>query len=280
MKIRALENSLNDCGEMPVWHQKEQVLYWIDVLKPKLFSYHLTSDSYYEYTLPDCIYFMEIAPDGYLYAILGNDLVQLHINDHKLQIKKIIENLCDDSRVRFNDGKFDAKGRLFSGTMDFEQKNPIGKLYCISPSGKIEVVDEGFIVSNGTDFNHDFTSMYFTDSRQSTIYQYDYNLENGSISNKRPLVIYDHGDGVPDGMAVDRNGDLWVAVWSGWRIDHFSSDGQLIESIKTTARNMTCPVFAGDNQQLLFATSATFDLEAINDMGKDAGKTLLINLKD
>lgn len=282
---------------MPVWAPKENKVYWIDAIKPTLFTYDLANKQIAEYILANCFSFIDLAPNGKLCGILANDLVEFNVVDDQIVTTLIHQNLCRDPRVQFNDGKFDAKGRLWSGTgdaqqiepigeshqidpdatFDTQQMEPIGKLYRIDPDGTVTVMDEGITAANGTDFNADFSKLYFTDSMAGNIYVYDFDLAKGTIFNKQVLIHYPEGTGIPDGITLADNGDIIVAVWAGWRVDRFSAEGQLLNSIKMPARNITCPTYAGHNKEILFVCSASFDLENKSDLGESAGLSMLVD---
>jgi sugar lactone lactonase YvrE len=281
MIITTVGNPKNCVGENPVWSPREGMLYWIDVLEPKLYRYHLETKKLFQYDTDKPFGNLDLHPNGHIYGVLGNDLVQVNIDPgNELVIKIVVPNLTSDENIRFNDGKFDAKGRFWAGTMDLDQKAPRGKLHRITLSGDIRVVETGITVSNGTDFSPNDDTLYFTDSTRHTIYAYDFDLEAGSLSNRRDLITYQPTEGLPDGIAVSPNGDIWVAVWTGWRLDRYSSQGALIESIKLPARNITCPAFGGKDNTLLFTTTATYDLEGEKQMGENAGEVLIINLNN
>ena len=104
----------------------------------------------------------------------------------------------------------------------------------------------------------DNKTMYFTDSPADTIYAFDFDAETGNISRQRSF--YKHNGGAhPDGLAIDENGDLWVALWNGSAVLHIDSKGQVVEEFKLPVRNVTCPCFGGREGKDLFVTTAKSD---------------------
>ncbi|WP_236020606.1 SMP-30/gluconolactonase/LRE family protein [Devosia sediminis] len=128
---------------------------------------------------------------------------------------------------RFNDAKCDRRGRFWAGSMALDASAPSGSLYCIEPDGTYRRVDTGFTVSNGMDWSPDDKSMYFADSAQGCVFVYDFDLERATVSNRRPLITIPAVEGKPDGLTVDAEGVIWVAVWDGWSVRRYAPDGRL-----------------------------------------------------
>ena len=105
-----------------------------------------------------------------------------------------------------------------------------------------------------------FRRMYFTDSVRRTIYVYDFDLFPGTISNRRPFIMLDANDGTPDGLTVDEEGCLWVAVWDAWRVSRYSPDGRELLRIRMPVPRPTSCCFGGANLDTLYVTSASIRL--------------------
>jgi sugar lactone lactonase YvrE len=118
-------------------------------------------------------------------------------------------------------------------------------------------MDDGLGVPNGMGWSPDNTTMYLVDTALRTIYAYDFHEESGDLSGRRVLVrIRDDAPGAPDGLAVDANGDLWVAMFDGWRISRFSPAGALIDEIVLPVPRPTSCAFGWPENKTLFVTSA------------------------
>ena len=137
----------------------------------------------------------------------------------------------DPAQERFNDGKCDPQGRFWVGTIYEPRDPPLAALYCWD-RGQLSRRADGITVSNGLGWSPDNRRMYFTDSVRRTIYVYDFDLFPGTISNRRPFIILDASDGTPDGLTVDAEGCLWVAVWDAWHVARFSPRGQELQRIR------------------------------------------------
>ena len=119
---------------------------------------------------------------------------------------------------RFNDGKCDPAGRLWAGTMAIDESHGAGALYCLHPDLTVHRMVPNVSVSNGLAWSLDQKTMYFVDSPTRRIVGFDYELESGSIDNARTIFDVPEGAGFPDGMTIDAEGHLWVALWNGGRV--------------------------------------------------------------
>jgi len=157
--------------------------------------------------------------------------------------------------MRLNDGIIDPSGRYWAGTMNdpkVHASSPEGVLFRLDPDLTLHRIIEGVTIPNGMGFSVDGKTMYFTDSPTSSISKFQYNKETGNISHRE--VFYEvEGKGVPDGLAMDETGCLWIAVCGGGKVLKVSPEGRLVGVIEMPTRMITCPAFAG---QELFVTSA------------------------
>jgi sugar lactone lactonase YvrE len=163
---------------------------------------------------------------------------------------------------RFNDGKCDPAGRLWGGTMRLDASAPAGSLYRIDASSTATVMDGGFTVSNGLDWSPDGRRLYFADSAAGHVYAYDFDARHGGVSNRRILVALPAQDGRPDGLAVDSEGTIWVAIWDGWSVRRYAPDGTLLETVRLPVPRPTSVCFGGPDLKTLFVTTARVRLPA------------------
>lgn len=174
-----------------------------------------------------------------------------------------IKPICDltnelDSSQRCNDAKVDKMGRLwFSSMVDDGIHAPEGKLYCYT-NRQLVCMDSDLKLGNGICWNKKNTKMYLVDSIAHAIYVYDYDLDTGNISNRRVLCnIY---DGTPDGMLIDKDENLWVAIWGGARIDVRScKTGLLKKSYDVPTLNVTSLAYNKDDNNIIITTAKSHD---------------------
>lgn len=159
----------------------------------------------------------------------------------------------DASLVRLNDMACDSAGRAVVGSMDWEERRPLGSLHIVSPTSAVVVAD-GLTVSNGIGWSPDGRWMYHTDSPRRTIDRYRYDVDagvallDGSFPVERP--------GVCDGLAVDTEGCIWAANWGGWSVRRYTPDGRLDRTIDVPASQVTSCAFGGPDLTTLYVTTA------------------------
>jgi D-xylonolactonase len=159
---------------------------------------------------------------------------------------------------RFNDGHVDAVGRLWCGSMDNGEETASGALYRYD--GAASKVDSGYVITNGPAISVDGRTLYHTDTLAKHIYAFDL-AADGTLHGKR-LFVQLAGGGHPDGMAVDRDGCLWVAVFGGWRIDRYAANGEKIGEVRFPCANITKLAFGGADLRTVYVTTARKGLSA------------------
>ena len=156
--------------------------------------------------------------------------------------------------LRANDGVCDDRGRLWIGTMALDERDGDAALYRFD--GKLVRILDGVGMSNGIGWSPDRTRMYYVDSLTRRVDVFDY---DGEIANRRPFVAIDRDDGVPDGLAVDDEGGVWVALWGGSCVRRYDPDGALDGQLAIPAENVTACCFGGADGRSLFVTTGAPD---------------------
>ena len=169
---------------------------------------------------------------------------------------------ADRSSNRMNDAKCDPAGRLWAGTMAFEAEPGAGALYRIETDHSWEQVIDGVTISNGLGWSPDGSTMYYIDSPTKGVDLLDYDLATGAATGRRRVISCDDVDGVPDGMAVDAEGHLWVAFFGGGVVRRYDPDGGLVTEITLPAAQITSCAFGGEELDELYITSAARGLSA------------------
>jgi D-xylonolactonase len=160
---------------------------------------------------------------------------------------------------RFNDGKIGPDGRYWAGTMHDPETQATGTFYAFGCGGEIVALDHGYRVPNGPAFSPDGRTVYHSDSALQTVYAFDLDAD-GTLANKRVLVGFGAGEGYPDGMTTDADGNLWIAMWDGWRIEKVSPDGARLGAVAMPTARVTSCAFRGADESVLYATSAKIGL--------------------
>lgn len=162
---------------------------------------------------------------------------------------------ADPVRVRFNDAKCDPQGRVWAGTLTTDFRPGGATLYRIDADGTVTAMLNGVTLANGFDWSPDGSTFYFIDSLRFAVDAFDFDPHNGVIANPRTLVMIDPVDGGPNGMTVDREGCLWVALTGGGEVRRFAPDGSLLARVKIAVPAATSCAFGGDGCDELFITS-------------------------
>ena len=161
---------------------------------------------------------------------------------------------------RFNDGKVDRAGRFWAGSMDDRCENPSGSLYRLDPDHSVHRMASGFIFPNGMGWSPDDRLMYFTDSMLRTLWTYEFDLRTGALGERREFAHLSDDDGVFDGLTVDSEGYVWVAVWNGWRVIRYAPDGSIDREVRFPVQRPSSCMFGGHDLRTLYVTSACVEL--------------------
>lgn len=159
--------------------------------------------------------------------------------------------------TRMNDAACDPKGRFWAGTT--AERAGAAALYRFDLDGRTELVLDGLSTSNGLDWSPDTRTMYLADSGPRVVHAFDFDVDRGTISNGRVLISLPEHGGTPDGLTIDADGDLWVAIWGAGRIHRYSADGALRQELIVPAAQTTSCAFAGPGLHRLYVTTATED---------------------
>ncbi|HBY07038.1 MAG TPA: gluconolactonase [Chloroflexi bacterium] len=259
MNVQIAYLSNDQLGEGPVWVPEEQALYWIDIQRPALQRWHPQSAEYRFWQLPSEIGSFALRKQGGAVLALRTGFAYLDLET--AAITPLADPEADLPFTRFNDGKCDRRGRFWAGTMDEEIPNTRGALYRLDPGGAYLTMQEGIGISNGLGWSPDNRTMYYTDSIKHQIYAYDFDLESGTIRNRRVFAETPEAY-VPDGLAVDAEGYIWSAKWDGWKVVRYAPDGSVDLEVPLPVQRPTSCAFGGPDLKHLYITSARVDLSA------------------
>ncbi len=250
-------------GECPLWDVRRQRLFWIDSLGKAIWSARSDGGDAHSWTVPDVIGSIGLCEDDRLIAGFCSGFGLIHLGDGVGEVEWIGDPDPDQADTRLNDGKVDRQGRFWCGTMNTNFAAPNAALYRLDSDLSWQRIDDGFTVSNGIAFSPDGERMYFSDSRVDRSYQYDLDSTSGAVSARRAFVDTTAFAGRIDGATVDAEGRYWGALYQGGAVGCFSPEGTLLRRI---ALPVSCPTmcsFGGPQLDILFVTSATFQMSAV-----------------
>jgi sugar lactone lactonase YvrE len=156
---------------------------------------------------------------------------------------------------RFNDGKADPAGRLWFGSMSLARTHGEAAFYRLDVAG-LSTIDDAVTISNGLDWDVERQRMYYIDSPDQRIDVFSYDVVSGEIENRRRFATIDPADGLPDGLTVDVDGGVWVALFRGGAVRRYDPNGSLADTIRLPTTCPTCPVFGGDDLATMFVTTS------------------------
>jgi sugar lactone lactonase YvrE len=258
--VRCVVEARPFLGEAPVWLPQAHRLLWVDILAPAV---HLSDPATGEdriLPLGELVGAVLPRRKGGFVAALGGSIRLLDLD------RGAAETLCtpepDKPGNRFNDANCDRAGRLFVGTMALDAGPGQGTLWRLDPDGTLTAVERGVHVSNGLGWSSDDRVFYFTDTGTRTVYAYDYDIATGTARNRRVFATIPEADGKPDGLAVDAEGHVWIALWDGWGVVRFAPDGTRVGFVSLPVPRPTSLAFGGADLRTLFVTSARVRLSA------------------
>lgn len=246
-------------GEGPCWDSENQLLYWVDSLEKKVFKYNPVTNENREIQLDQYVGSLVLKNNHEAILALENGFYHLDLSTEKLTLIKELEK--DLPNNRFNDGKCDAYGRFWAGSMNHFYKRGQGALYCLHPNLQVEKKLDNIGISNGIAWSLDNKFMYYIDTLTKKVCRFDYDLATGAIKNPINIIEFPEGEGWPDGMTIDEEGMLWIAHWEGGKVSRWNPDtGEQIFSIEIPALKVTSCTFGGKDLDELYITTARVDL--------------------
>lgn len=259
-RIECVVRTADQLGETPLWCEREGKLWWLDIERPKLQSFD-PATGMHEVQAFDAAFLgsQALGDDGS--HLLALDL-ELHRRLRQGGERRPFARVEHGLDNRLNDGRADARGRFWVGTMDNQLHRPNGSLYRVDPDGTFERVFSGVIVSNGIAFSPDNKFLYFTDTRRHLTWRFGFDLEAGRIFDRQLFADYSASGDRPDGACVDVDGGIWTAFFAGGRIVRYRPDGVIDLVVPVPVTNPTCVCFGGADFRTLYITTATKFLTA------------------
>lgn len=247
-------------GEGPHWSERDGKLYFVDILAPAVYTGDTVKGTYVSMPVPELVGFIIPRTRGGFVTAMHGEIRGIDLPSGS--ITTISHPEADRPGNRFNDGKCDRRGRLWAGSLAIDTAPDQGRLWRLDPDGRAFEMDRGFHVSNGMGWSPDDKTFYFADTAKQLIYAYDFDIDSGSIANRRVFVTVPEAEGKPDGLTVDAEGFVWAAHWDGWCVTRYDPDGKVDRVINLPVPRPTSCVFGGPDMQTLFVTTARIRLSA------------------
>ena len=248
-------------GEGLCWSPRQQSLWWVDILEHRLYRDGEATGAHAEWPFDETISAVaERAGHAGLAVTLRRGLALF--DPRTGQVQRLDEPEREREGNRFNDGKCDARGRFWGGSMDFAVKDPTGALYCFDAAGHAKrAIDLGWIVTNGPTWTLDGRTMFVNDTVHRRIVAYAFDPATGAVGASREWLVLGAADGHPDGMTTDAAGRLWIAHWGGSCVTcHDPETAAELARIPLPTAHITNVAFGGPEMKTLFISSARFEL--------------------
>ena len=247
-----------ELGEGPIWDTQTDTLVWVDIMGQQVLRYHPGHDRAFALPTPLDIGSVAIRRNGGLIAALADGFWLTESGSEEWVRHRPVE--ADQPDLRFNDGKCDPAGRFLAGSMAYDKHDGAGGLYRLDPDGTVEQLLDGVTISNGLAWTPDGGTLYYIDTPLQRVDAFDYDTATGRLSNRRPHISVPKEVGNPDGMTIDTDGGLWVAMWNGWSVNRYAPDGTLDLVVDVPASHVTSAIFGGPDLDDLYITCAWSEL--------------------
>ncbi len=244
-------------GEGPVWYDNK--LIWVDIPAGEAHSLDPCTGRRRCVDIGEPVGAVAPREDGMLVAATRSGFIL--VDPRRGTVEMIAQVETDMPSNRMNDGKCDSRGRLWAGTQSEQLTPGAGGLYRLDLDGTVSQQLDGLTIPNGLGWSPSDRLFYLIDTAERALDAFDYCPDAGTISNRRRLVEFDPAGGEPDGLAVDLDGFIWVALWNGWGLHRYSPSGDLDRSLKFPVSHVTSCAFGGPELERLFVTTAALDQE-------------------
>ena len=255
VEVEVVVDGRDQVGEGPVWLGPERRLVWVDITGRLVHS--LDPATGHKETVDVGQYVGAVVPrssGGFVAAVeTGFGVIDMRTG----RLEMIAEVEADNPNNRMNDGKCDSAGRFWAGTMALDETPGAGALYRLDTDHTVTRVLENVTISNGLAWSLDDRNMYFVDTATNRVDILDYEPKTGAVRDRRGLIEIPPELGAPDGMTLDTEGHLWVALWGGSAVHRYAPNGTLDSVVNLPVSQVTSCAFGGEDLSELYITSAT-----------------------
>ena len=250
MRAYAVTDPVAFHGEGPVWSQRWGSLRWVDMLAGDVLSLTASGEVERRHVGTVAAAVRPRTRGGAVIAVERG----FALEDADGAVTHL-DPLWTDAGRRMNEGGCDPHGRFYCGSMAYDRTPGAGALYRLDPDGSVHVVLEHVTISNGLDWSPDGSRAYYNDTATGRVDVFDYDLQSG-LTRRRVFVQIAETDGHPDGLTVDAEGGVWVALYGGGMVRRFTADGVADGEVELPVRNVTACTLAGPHLDQLFITTS------------------------
>jgi len=250
-----------ELGEGVRWDPAAQELIWVDILAGIVRRASVGNDMLHTtatWTVPRPVGAVTPAAGGGLVLATGTGFSALDARGRETWLATAEPGA--EAQLRMNDGACDPAGRFLAGTMAYDTQEGAGTLWCLDVDGSVRPLLTGLTISNGLGWSPDGRTFYLADSGPATVEAFAYDVTSGTLTERRQFFALPGDEGAPDGLCVDVEGCLWVAVWGGAELRRYSPDGDLLDRIEAPVSQPTSVCLGSPTMDQLFVATATHRL--------------------
>ncbi|MDB4982134.1 MAG: SMP-30/gluconolactonase/LRE family protein [Myxococcales bacterium] len=278
MRIEKLDVPPCTLGEGPVWSERDQCLYYVDIVTRRVRSYTPGARTHREWQFDRYTGSLAECRSGGLIVTLQDRIVRFDPARGASALETLVVLEADRPANRLNDGKTDPWGRFWVGSMQHDEQARNGRLWCVTADGQARAVRDGIGVSNSLAFDGQRNRMYFADSMTKTI---EYTTFDAGRAPTTWNVLAKTQKGGPDGSCTDADGYLWNAEWGGHHLVRYAPTGRVERVIEMPVSRPSCCTFGGPDLRTLYVTSARYLMSPEEDRtDPDAGSLYAITFDD
>ncbi len=242
-------------AEGPCWLPERQALLWVDIESSEVHCLDPYGKNEQVWKMPCHVGVAVPTRRGDFLTATRDGFMRLDPNTGA--ITTLVDPENDRPGNRFNDGKCDPQGRFWAGTLSYQRTPHAAALYRLDPDLSVHRMLADVTTSNGLAWSLDGHTMYYIDTPTRRVDAFDFDPHTGSICNRRTVVTIDESLGKPDGMTIDVEGMLWVALWGGWAVGRWNPQtGQLLGKVEVPVERTSSCCFGGPDYATLFITTA------------------------
>lgn len=275
ISYRILPVALADLGEGPVWDEQRNRLLWVDIVSGRVNQWYADTEEYEAVDFPCKVGSIALMQTNKLVAATDKGFAFLNLENGEFAY--LVDPEEGKKGNRFNDGKCDSQGRFWAGSLNEKGQKQAAALYLLDGKGVVTKKIDKVSCSNGMAWSPNDETFYFIDTSIRQIVAYDFESGAGRISNRRIVIEVDPADGLPDGMTIDAEGMLWIALWGGWKVVRWDpGTGEKLAEIRLPVSQVTSCAFGGADLNDLYITSAKIGLTAEERRAQPAAGSLFV----
>ena len=244
-----------DVGEGPFWDEIKQKLYFVDISNNEVKIFDPKTTNVETITFPQEVSAAILNQDSELIVTARDGIFATSSDGKFTEMLAPIE--AQNPSIRTNDAKCDSSGRMWIGTMAFDFKAGAAALYSFE-SGILKKEISELTISNGMGWSLDQSKMYFIDSPTNRVDVFDYNIQTGEQTNRRPFITFEVPGPSPDGLTTDEDSGIWVAFFGGGQVRRFDASGDLTHIVSLPVKQVTSCCFGGADMDILYITTARY----------------------